>query len=151
MRPTLAPSAGKTFLGYNVSAPVAGAFVPQRVQNLCIRDYARSRGLLLTFTVSEYWDNRRSLILLAQLRHAKSIGGIVFYSLALLPPDQERRKSFLRDVLAHGLELHFALEELVVSDPGSAQRLERIHRIAVDPRLDETREALIALRADLRR
>jgi len=136
----------RRYLGYNFAGPVAGSIVPQRLQNLCIRDYASARKLSLTFTVSEYWHHERALMLFAQLGHGAEIAGFVFYSLQLLPADDQRRRRFFDAVRAQSFEVHFALEELAVTEPAGVDAIERVYRVRVDPRLDRTREALLRLR-----
>ena len=133
------------YLGYNFTAPIMGNFVPQRVQNLCIRDYARANGLTLTFTVSEYFDVRRALMLFGQFEHA-NVGGFVFYSLLMLPADHARRRAFYDRVAEKGIVVHFALEALVMRSPGDRERLDRMYRIGTDERLERTRETLIRMR-----
>lgn len=120
--------------------------IPQRLQNLCIRDYARQKALTLTFTVSEYFDHRRALMLFAQFGHADSFSGFVFYSLALLPADTELRARFFAKVASHDLAVHFALEDLALPGGADPSSIERIYLIRVDQRLDAARDALIRLR-----
>lgn len=139
----------KRYLGYNFAAPIRGSVIPQRLQNLCIRDYARARGLALTFTVAEYWDHEAALMLFAQFGHGSEMAGFVFYSLDLLPsaaPARARLFAALRD---KKLEIHFALEELALLDSANdaeVARIDRMYRLRTDDRLERTREELIALR-----
>lgn len=134
-------------LGYNFAGPVLGSVIPQRLQNLCIRDYARQKGLTLSFTVSEYFDPARALMLFAQFGHGPSVGGFVFYSLALLPRAAALRARFFEKVAAQRLEVHFALEDLCLAPDSDPRLVERIFLIRVDPRLDENREALLRMRS----
>lgn len=134
------------YLGYNFTSPILGNFVPQRVQNLCIRDYARAQGLTLTFTVSEYFDARQALMLFAQLDH-ENVRGFIFYSLLLLPADHARRRMFYERVAQKNLVVHFALETLVMRSPADREPVDRMYRIGTDARLEQTREELIRMRA----
>lgn len=135
------------YLGYNFTAPILGSVIPQRLQNLCIRDYAQQKGLVVSFTVSEYWDHRRALMLFAQFGHGEAIRGFCFYSIVLLPEESALRTRFWDLVAKHRLAVHFALEDLAVRAGESPAEVERIHQVRVDPRLDETRAALLRLRA----
>jgi sporadic carbohydrate cluster protein (TIGR04323 family) len=140
-------SVAKHYLGYNFTAPIAGSVIPQRLQNLCIRDYAQSKGLTVTFTVSEYWDYDAALMLFAQFGHGTQVAGFVFYSVLLLPKDEVRRQRFFRLVADHHLEVHFALEHLSLGPHLSHEEAERVYRIRTDPRLDQTRETLLRMRS----
>src|SRR3954462_9230951 len=98
------------YMGYNFSSPVGGQLIPQRLQNLCIRDYAATMGMIMNFSVSEYADEHETLMLFAQLPKLDRISGFVFYSYLQRPSDTEKRQSFMRQVLTAGKEIHFALE-----------------------------------------
>ena len=133
------------YLGYNYAGPVGQVPIPQRLQNLCIRDYAQSKKLVLLFSAAEYFDSGQSLMLFAQFEHWEKIAGLIFYSIQLLPSDHERRARLYRRVLESGKELHFALEDLSMSTDQEQKRIERIYRLSIDPRLNITRQRLLAL------
>lgn len=133
-------------MGYNFTAPIAGSVIPQRLQNLCIRDYTHAKGLSLAFTASEYWDYAPALMLFAQFGHGDAIRGFVFYSLQLLPADDRRRARFFQLAGERRFEVHFALEDLSLRSVAEVPALERIYRVRTDPRLERTREELLVLR-----
>ncbi|MBI3556184.1 MAG: hypothetical protein HY074_07965, partial [Deltaproteobacteria bacterium] len=129
-------AAEDVFIGYNFCGAVHGTVIPQRLQNLCIRDYARGKGFNITFSVSEYTDPQRSLMLFAQFEFKdRVLSGLVFFSLLLLPVDPVRRKDFYTRVLAAKVVVHFALEDLVLSTAQDAAEMERLYCISVDKRL----------------
>jgi sporadic carbohydrate cluster protein (TIGR04323 family) len=134
---------GSAYLGYNFTAPVQGSLVPQRLQNLCIRDYARSKGMTLAFTVAEYFEPSQALVLFAQFGHGDAIAGFIFYSFLLLPTDASLRRRFYSKVEEQRLEVQFALENLVLDN---WMETERLYRIRTDARLDATREELLRMR-----
>jgi sporadic carbohydrate cluster protein (TIGR04323 family) len=140
----LVPSVANGYLGYNFAAPILGSVIPQRLQNLCIRDYAKQKGLTLSFTASEYFDHRPALMLFAQFNHGEAVSGFIFYSLTLLPRDPALRARFFSLCERHRLEVRFALEDLQMGD--DPRGIDRLYQIRVDPRLDQTREALLRLR-----
>lgn len=135
----------KAFLGYNFAGPVSGSVIPQRLQNLCIRDYAATKQLTLEISVTEYFDPRNALMLFTQFDYAERIGGFVFFSVTLLPEDFEKRQRFFALLEKFGLHLHFALENICVTQASEFKWIEGIYHIRRDTRLDETRAALIAL------
>jgi sporadic carbohydrate cluster protein (TIGR04323 family) len=136
----------REYLGYNFASSVAGNFIPQRLQNLCIRDYARTKGLLVSFSASEYADAGRALMLFTQFESMDRLAGLVFYSIQLLPADRARRLEFYARIRALGKEVHFALEDLLFD--GATQdhaTIERIYQISMDGRLPGTSQRLIEL------
>lgn len=135
----------ESYLGYNFCGAIDGHVIPQRLQNTCIRDYAQANKLVVAFSASEYSDSSQSLILLAQFEHLDRIAGFIFYSLLLLPSDDRKRKLLYEQVLKAGKSIHFALENLVINSEESATSIERLYRISIDKRFDETRHALIEL------
>lgn len=143
-------SQAEEYMGYNFSSAVSGNFIPQRLQNLCIRDYAQSKNLTLTFSASEYADTRQSLILFAQFDHLAKLAGLIFFSILLLPPDRQRRADFYERVCSAKKCVHFALEDLLLDESGkegglSRAEIERIYLVSLDTRPGETSQALIKL------
>ena len=136
--------AEKVFIGYNFCGAVHGTVIPQRLQNLCIRDYARGKGFNITFSVSEYTDPQRSLMLFAQFEFKdRVLSGFVFFSLLLLPIDPVRRKEFYERALAARHTVYFALEDLSMSTAAEAAEMERLYRISVDQRLVTNRGTVL--------
>ncbi len=130
------------FLGYNFGGPSRGGFVPQRLQNLCIRDHAARHGLVLSFSVSEYFDAAPALMLFSQFEHIGALDGLIFFSLALLPGDRKRRAAFYARMTDSGKELHFALEDLVWTPGRPWKDIDRLYRLRFDSRPDDNRRAL---------
>ena len=134
----------QSYLGYNFCGPIGGHVIPQRVQNLYIREYARSKEVTVSFTVSEYFDSSRGLMLFSQFDHAAEIAGLVFYSFLQLPVDPTLRGEFLRRAFEAKWTLYFALEDLKSHDAESFRTLQRLHQISSDPRFEEAHVALLA-------
>lgn len=136
----------KAYLGYNFCGPVGGDVIPQRLQNLCIRDYAQSQKITVSFSASEYFDSKPSLMLFSILENMGDIEGFVFFSILLLPAEKDRRHEFFKKVVAEKKPVHFALENLSMHDQASCKRIARIYQIGVDDRLGQNRDALLDLR-----
>jgi sporadic carbohydrate cluster protein (TIGR04323 family) len=135
----------KPYLGYNFCGAIQDRLYPQRLQNLCIRDYCHGKAITLSFSVSEYIDSTQSLMLFTQFEIAEKIQGIVFFSLLMLPKVPARRRQFYELVKQHGLEVHFALEDIALMSPNDQGWVERLYTISVDTRLDENRRAVVNL------
>jgi sporadic carbohydrate cluster protein (TIGR04323 family) len=134
------------FLGYNYSSAVGGQAIPQRLQNLCIRDYAANKKLPLNFSVSEYADEHETLMLFAQLPKLDRISGFIFYSFLLLPSEPAKRSQFLIAVLSAGKQIHFALEDLSMTQLSDIDSIDRMYRITRDRRLADSRESVLAFK-----
>lgn len=102
--------------GYIGSRPIRGAAVPQRVQNLVVRDYAERRGLSYRLAAVEYAMPGCFMILENVLRELDALDGVALYSLYLLPPERARRHAIYARVLGSGKRLYAALEDLVLAD-----------------------------------
>ena len=112
--------------GYIFSRPHLGGPVPQRVQNLVIRDYCVRRGLRYLLSATEYAMPGCFMMLERVLDEAPKLDGIVLYSLFLLPETVARRRAIYGRVLEAGAELHVALEDLVVQSEADIGRVEDI-------------------------
>ena len=71
--------------GYVSSRLVDGQLVPQRVQNLVIRDYCRQSKLDYLLSLTEYVIEDSFVMLATLLEELPSLEGVVFYSLFQLP------------------------------------------------------------------
>ncbi len=114
------------YRGYISSRPVADGRVPQQVQNLVIRDYCASNNMHLILSATEYAKPNCFTMLEQVLKEAVKNQGLVMYSLFQLPQDHTTRNRIYNTVLENKIELHVALEGLVIKDKDSAQRVEDI-------------------------
>ena len=114
------------YRGYISSRPVAGGRVPQPVQNLVIRDYCSANNMHLLMSATEYAKPNCFTMLEQALKESAKIQGLVMYSLFQLPQDHSARKRIYDTVVENKIELHLALEDLVIKDQASAQRVEDI-------------------------
>jgi sporadic carbohydrate cluster protein (TIGR04323 family) len=112
--------------GYIFSRPINGQVIPQRVQNLVIRDYAQKQGLLYLLSASEYHMDHCYMMLEATFEELEAIEGVIFYSTHQLPEDDLVRKRIFDRLLKMGRGLRFALEELTVSSQAETTTIEDI-------------------------
>lgn len=117
------------YRGYIFARPFLGERVPQHVQNLMIRDYARRHGLAYKLSATEYVMPGCHMMLEQVLAELPVLEGMICYSIFQLPPDPRTRAEVYRRVIAAGAALHGALEELVVRDAADAGRIEDIWRV----------------------
>ena len=112
--------------GYIFSRPHLGGNVPQRVQNLVIRDYCVRRGLRYLLSATEYAMPGCFMMLERVLDEAPGLEAIVLYSLFQLPETAAGRRAIYVRVLKAGTHLHAALEDLMIRSPADIGRIEDI-------------------------
>lgn len=119
----------KRLRGYIFGRPFLGERVPQHVQNIVLRDYARRKGVVLLLAASEYAMPRSHLILETVCGELPRVDGILAYSVFQLPEDGAHRASVLDRVVSQGKEIHFAVEDIVVGSRESAADVEVLWRV----------------------
>lgn len=119
----------KRLRGYIFGRPFLGERVPQHVQNIVLRDYARRRGVTLLLAASEYAMPGSHLILETVCGELPRVDGILAYSVFQLPEDNVQRGSVLDRVVSQGKEFHFAVEDIVVNSTESAAAVELLWRV----------------------
>lgn len=112
------------YRGYIGSRPYFGSRVPQRVQNLVIRDYCEGNAMAFLLSATEYAMPDCHMMLERVLGDLGSVRGVVLYSLFMLPDDAARRRLTYDRVLAAGAELHGAVEALALRSEADVQRFE---------------------------
>lgn len=124
--------------GYIASRNIGWQAVPQRVQNLLIRDYARRRNINVSLSLTEYIMPESFMILDGALEtEVPGLPAIVFYSVQMMPKDRDRRSAIYDHCLKHHCELHFALEELVIRTSEDISLVEDIlMTLALAPRIE---------------
>ncbi|MEM6797747.1 MAG: LIC12192 family sporadic carbohydrate cluster protein [Acidobacteriota bacterium] len=117
------------FRGYIGCRPIGGHRVPQHVQNLVIRDYAQRRGLAYRLSAAEYVMPGCYLMLEQALGELEPGGGLIAYSLFMLPSSAEHRRRVWRRILEGGASFHAAVEEQVLEDESDLERLETLFQV----------------------
>lgn len=116
----------RSYRGYIFSRPIDGAVIPQRVQNLVIRDYAHRRELQCHLSATEYAMENCTMILKGVIEEFDDLAGIIFYSVWQLPEERESRQALYRQCLQSKKQLHFALEQMVLVSEQDALMLEAL-------------------------
>lgn len=114
------------YRGYISSRPILGNSTPQKVQQLVIRDYCRRHGLRFLLSATEYVMPGCYLMLDDVLNELPTLGGIVAYSLFMLPQRAERRQKVYERILDTGASLHFALEDVRIFEQSAIAAIEDI-------------------------
>ena len=87
--------------GYITHTLQAGRSVPQRIQQLVIRDYCQQHGLEFLLSATEFEGHS---IMLESIKEPV----VVMYSIWCLPRSREARKRLYES----GIEVHFAAENI---------------------------------------
>ncbi|MDC0253259.1 hypothetical protein OAK75_00075 [Bacteriovoracales bacterium] len=101
----------KKLRGYVSSTFINGNIIPQRVQNLVIRNYASLNNLEYFLSTAEYYMKECFMQLNGEIKNLSKLDGMVFYSVHQLPNSLTLAKELIISILDQGKELHFALEE----------------------------------------
>jgi len=113
--------------GYVTSRENGGNFVPQRVQNLVIRNYCEKNEKAFLLSPVEFYMDECFMMLNALLEtEINSVEAIVFYSTHLLPQSREERMKLYQRMIEANCELRFALEEFVIKTWEDAEKMEDI-------------------------
>lgn len=114
------------YRGYITARPVRGQVIPQRVQNLVVRDYAERSNLFFKLSEVEYAMPGCYIMLNSVIDELSEIDGLIAYSLFTLPRRPERRREVYDRLLAAGGTLHCAMENLALATEQDIRRAEDI-------------------------
>jgi sporadic carbohydrate cluster protein (TIGR04323 family) len=115
--------------GYIFSRAFMGERIPQRVQNLVIRDYCQRNDLVYLLSATEYAMQRCSMMLKEIMLELDRLEGVVMYSIYQLPKDTSERHDIYTKVTESGSTLHFALEGLKAYNYDTFDRVETLWQI----------------------
>ena len=79
----------KGYRGYIFSRSINQNFIPQRVQNLVIRDFATRKKIFFKLSLTEYNKKNCYIMLNSLIKDVNKIDGIIFYSIEMLPTDKK--------------------------------------------------------------
>jgi len=114
------------FRGYIFSRSIDNNFIPQRVQNLVIRDFAFRKKVFFKLSSTEYNMKDCYIMLNTLVKDINKIDGIIFYSIEMLPTDKKKTLKLINLFIKKKKILYFALEELKVSSKKDLKRIMEI-------------------------
>ena len=116
----------KGFRGYIFSRKINGNFIPQRVQNLVIREFSNRKNIIFKLSSTEY-NMKNSYIMLSSLvDDFDSIDGVIFYSIEQLLDNKKNCLKILNLLISNKKTIFFALEELKISNMLELKKLNEI-------------------------
>jgi len=116
----------KGYRGYIFSRNINGNFIPQRVQNLVIRDFAFRKKIFFKLSSTEYNMKNCYTMLNTLIKDINKIDGIIFYSIEMLPDNKNEVLKLISLFLKKNKMLYFAVEELKVSSKNDLKKIEDI-------------------------
>lgn len=113
-------------MGYISSREIDGNIIPQKVQNLVIRDYAQRNNMNLLLSSTEY-KMKSSFLMFDSLINKKkqNFVGIIIYSLFMLK-DYPNRKKIINKIKKNKLRIFCALEEIEIKNNTDISSLKKI-------------------------
>jgi sporadic carbohydrate cluster protein (TIGR04323 family) len=117
----------KTLRGYIFSRPILLDTVPQKNQNLIIRDYCSAYGYDYLLSAAEFCFEDSYIVLNGLLKNdLHNFDGIVMYSLFQLPKSVEYRQFIYSQLFINKKSLHFATERMSLNCHLEADQIELI-------------------------
>lgn len=117
----------KIVKGYVSSQKINDSFIPQKLQNLVIRDYCNKNKLNLNLSATEYAGS--DLILNSMHEEIQDINGIVFFSIFQLPESNNLRLKIYNKIIKKHKQLFFALENIIFKSKKNINEIENIYNI----------------------
>ncbi len=117
------------YRGYITSRKIDGNFIPQTLQNLKIRDFAKKLKIEFKLSATEYVMKNSYHVLNSLRSEVNELEGVIFFSIFALPEKRNRRNELLRFFIKKKKVLYFALEELKVKTNLDIKEIEEIYFI----------------------
>ena len=114
------------YRGYIASRAINGDRVPHHVQNIVIRDYAIRHNLQYLLSATEMSPDSCFIVLNDVLSNLDMIGGVIMYSLFMLPKNFGARNRIYDILLQNKKTLHAAVENIALTSQDDIQRVEEI-------------------------
>ena len=117
-------------MGYIFSREIDGNIIPQKVQNLVIRDYSQRLNKNLLLSSTEY-KMENSFLMFNSLISKKNnkFKGIIIYSLFMLRKLPNIKKNLLK-LKKNNIRLFCALEEIEIKNKSDLDSLKKIFYIS---------------------
>jgi|MDSV01.1.fsa_nt_gb sporadic carbohydrate cluster protein (TIGR04323 family) len=105
----------KSLKGYVFSREIGENLIPQKIQNIVLRDYSNKKKYNFIMSSVEYSINNSFIILNKLIKNLDKYDGILAYSIFQMPNNQNKRVKLYEQIISKKKEFHFALEDIVIS------------------------------------
>lgn len=116
----------KNLRGYVSSREFMDESCHQSTQNLVLRDYCERMNFRYLLSGTEYAIKNSYLVLQKIVDEVSSLNGIVAYSLFQMPENYKKRVHYFEKIIENNGEIHFALENLKISNYSDISRVNHI-------------------------
>ena len=106
-----------------------GERVPQHIQNIVLRNYCQNHNYQLLLSATEYAMLGCHMILKQTVRESNNFDGIIAYSLFQFPEVKFDRLSIANEMFNKKKEIHFAVENIVVTNINDYQDIDLMWQI----------------------
>ena len=104
----------KFFKGYISSRKLNGSYIPQKLQNLAIRDFAERKNLKLSLSGTEWKIKNSYLMIRSIVKSEKKIDGIIFFSVFQIAENIKFFKYLILQMIIKKKIIYFVLEDLEI-------------------------------------
>jgi len=119
----------KKFRGYISSRKCLNDFIPQKIQNLVIRDFCQNNNLEYLLSYAEYSMNKSYVVLKEMINSIKDVDGIVAFSIFQLPENLKNRTELLKLIISKNKSFFFAYEKIFIRSKKDITKLNEIWMI----------------------
>jgi sporadic carbohydrate cluster protein (TIGR04323 family) len=123
------------YIGYIFSRKINNNFIPQKVQNLVIRDYALRHNYNLKLSATEYKMQNSYLMLDSLNKKNANYKGIIVYSIFMLL-EYNKINFFLNKLLNNKIFIISALEEIKITTNKEIINLQNIFYIKKNSKIN---------------
>ena len=117
----------KLLRGYISSREIHGAYYPQNVQNLILRNFAKENNIELQLSGTE-WNIEKSFLMLRSIISEKN-NGILLFSIFQIYENSSFFYDIVRKIIKKKKIIVFALENISISSEKELQNLSKIFKI----------------------
>tara|TARA_B100001057_G_C22841041_1_gene947106 strand:+ start:1917 stop:2363 length:447 start_codon:yes stop_codon:yes gene_type:complete len=117
----------KLLRGYISSREINGAYYPQNVQNLVLRNFAKENNIELQLSGTE-WNIEKSFLMLRSIISEKN-NGILLFSIFQIYENSSFFYDIVRKIIKKKKIIVFALENISISSEKELQNLSKIFKI----------------------
>jgi sporadic carbohydrate cluster protein (TIGR04323 family) len=117
----------KILRGYISSRDINGAYYPQNIQNLIIRNFAELNNIKFQLSGTE-WNIKNSFLMLRSILSEKN-DGVIFFSIFQIYENKIFFKKILKEIIEKNKLAVFALENIAVSSSKELNKLLKTFKI----------------------
>jgi sporadic carbohydrate cluster protein (TIGR04323 family) len=104
----------KKFRGYISSRKINGNFIPQKLQNLALRDFANSNNIDFQLSATEWIIKKSYLMIRSIVSNSSKIDGLLFFSVMQISENIKFFEKIMIDLIMKKKIIIFVLENEII-------------------------------------